>query len=123
VTSLPGNLPDGYSFVSGLAVDVVQNGQLVKDLPVGSGVRMDFPIPNASKSQFAILYWSDDDGDGTGEWLEISQQITEDKLSGTLLTNSEDELYKVIRDPKQATSTFYSILTTDKTGLFVLVTK
>lgn len=120
---LPANLPDGYSFVSGLAVDVLQNGQLVKDLPVSSGVQMDFPIPNGSKSQFAVLYWSDDDGDGKGEWLEISQQITQDKLSATLLVNAEDELYQVVQDPKQATNVFHSALTTDKTGLFVLVTK
>ena len=122
--SLPGKLPEGYSFVMGLDVDVLLNGQAIKELPVGSGIQFDFPVNDAPKDQFVVLYWSDDDGDGKGVWLEVSQEVAEDKLSEALLKNAEDELYRITRDSlNQADDIYYPIVTTEKTGIFVLVTK
>ena len=122
--SLPDNLPEGYSFVMGMDVDVLLNGQVIKELPVGSGVQIDFPINDTPKDQFVVLYWSDDDGDGEGVWLEVSQKVAEDKLSEALLKNVEDELYQITRDAlNQTDDIYYPIITTEKTGIFVLVTK
>jgi len=122
--SLPGKLPQGYSFVMGVDVDVLLNGQAIKELPVGSGIQFDFPVNDAPKDQFVVLYWSDDDGDGKGVWLEVSQEVAEAKLSEALLKNAADELYRITRDSlNQADDIYYPIVTTEKTGIFALVTK
>ncbi|HLO32203.1 MAG TPA: HYR domain-containing protein [Anaerolineales bacterium] len=111
---LPGKLPTGFSFVLGLNVDVLTNGQIIKNLPDNSGIEMDFPTYNQSQDQFAVLYWNG------SEWVEVSQQISIDKLSQTLTLSADDELYQLIQN---ATQVFYPTLTTDKTGIFVLVKK
>jgi hypothetical protein len=80
---------------------------------------MDLSLPDGSGDQFAVLYW--DDQDGNGEWIEISQQLNSDKISQILSTDSADELYHI---SATATDTnLYKILTTEKTGTFVLVKK
>ncbi len=111
---LPAKLPAGFSFVMGLKVDVLTNGQLLKELPDGSGIRMSFPLYNQSNDQFAVLYWNG------SEWVEISAQLSMDKISQTLTVNTGDELYQLTHS---VTDVFYPILTTGKTGIFVLVKK
>jgi len=119
---LPGRLPFGYTFVMGLNFDVLFNSQIVKDLPNGSGVEIDFPVTSTPKDQLVALYWSDDDGDGKGEWLEISQELTQDKIPQALVNNTEDELYR-IKDSTAQANLLYQIITAEKTGTFILVRK
>ena len=104
----------------GLDVDILSHGQFVKNLPKGTGIEMDFPFNKESRDKLAILYWNDPDGDGKGEWVNISQQLGKDKIRQALTTTSADELYKLI---PSATDTFYPSLTTDKTGIFILAKK
>jgi len=122
VGDLPDQLPAGYSFVMGLDVDVLSKGQLVKDLPAGSGVEIDYPVNKTSKDQFVVLYWSDENGDGKGEWLKISQELTLDKIPHALISDAKDELYR-INDSSLLAVPFYQIITTKKTGIFILVSK
>jgi len=120
--TLPSELPATYSFVQGLNVTVLFDGQVVKRLPVGTGVQLDFPIPANAQDQFAVLLWDDEDGDGKGEWLEVTQLIKDKDLSKTLLApDSKDELYQIV--PTETLKAFYRVLTTDKTATFVLVKK
>ena len=120
--TLPGALPASYSFVKGLNVTVLSQGQVVKHLPVGAGVQVDFPILANTQDQFAMLLWDDEDGDGKGQWLEVTQLINDKDVARTLLvTNAEDELYHIA--PTETLKAFYRILTTDKTATFVLVKK
>ena len=118
-SELPAKLPAGFSYVMGLDVDVLSNGQLLKNLPDGTGIELDFPI-SGQQSQFAVLYWNDPDGDGKGEWIEVSKELGKDKIFQALNTKSTDELYKLITS---ATDTFFPSLTTDRTGIFILVKK
>jgi hypothetical protein len=118
-TNLPGQLPTGASFVMGLDVLVLNKGQVIQSLPNGTGIQMDFPA--ASPDQYAVLYWNNEDGDSNGEWIEISQQINNDKISQVLSANPEDELYHI--SATASDSKLYKILTTEKTGIFVLVKK
>jgi hypothetical protein len=113
-SSLPAKLPVGFSFVRGLKLDVLTNGQSLQDLPDGSGVQVSFPLYNQSKDQFAVLYWNG------SAWVEISNQLSMDKISETLNLNNGDGLYQLIHS---TTDVFYPILTTGKTGTFVLVKK
>jgi hypothetical protein len=98
-SDLPANLPAGFSFVMGLQVDVLANGQIINDLPNGSGLELDFPFSQEAPNQFAVLYWSDEDGNGRGEWIEISMQINKKQIPNTLN------------------------IKTDKSGIFILVKK
>jgi len=117
---LPAKLPAGYSYLLGLKVDVLSQGQLVKNLPNGSGIEMDYPLYKESRDKLTLLYWNDPDGDGKGEWVEFKQQLGKDKIYQTLSLKSTDEFYKLITS---ATDPFNPTLTTDKTGIFILVKK
>jgi hypothetical protein len=117
---LPFELPDGYSYVKGLKVDILTAGQLLKELPANAGIEMDFPLNKQSRDQVAVLYWSDPDGDGQGNWIELTKQINFNKISELLGITTGDELYQLIQS---FTSSFYPTLTTEKTGIFILVKK
>ncbi len=106
--TLPSPLPEGYTLVAGVNVVVLKDGAPVNALPTGTGVQMD--LPSAEGSQYAYLYWKN------GSWVEISQVIQESELAQTLNSSSGgDQLYKIGSSGK--------ILTTDLTGIFLLVQK
>ena len=117
---LPAPLPSGFTYVKGLDVDILSRGQLVKNLPNGTGIEMDYPLNQQSRDKLALLYWNDPDGDGQGEWVTFTRQMVKDKIQQALSATSADEFYKLITT---ATDTFYPSLTTDKTGIFILVSK
>ena len=104
----------------GLKVEILSNGQIVKNLPNGTGIEMDYPLNKQSQDHLALLYWNDLDGDGKGEWAQVSKQLGKDKIFQTLSLKSTDEFYKLITS---AADTFSPNLTTDKTGIFILVKK
>ena len=120
-TNLPEPLPNGTSFVMGLDVLVLNQGQDIQSLPDEAGIEMDFSFPAGSQDQFSVLYWNDEDGDGNGEWIEISQQINSDELSQVLSADPADELYHIAQTTTD--DNVYKVLTTEKTGIFVLVKK
>jgi len=111
--NLPGALPEGYSFVMGLDLSLLSEDQAVEDLPNGTGIQFDFPLLEGSKDQFAVLHW---DGD---EWVKVSQQISNDKVAQFVSESSDNQLYQI----ETALETFYQVLTTNQTGIFVLVKK
>lgn len=117
---LPSMLPTGFTFVKGLKIEVFTNNQIITDLPDGSGIEMDYPLNKQPRDQFAVLYWSDPDKDGKGEWIEISNEADPQQISQLLITSANDELYKLLM---KTTNGIYPVLTTDKTGIFVLVKK
>jgi len=117
---LPAKLPAGFTYLMGLDVNILSKGQIVKNLPDGSGIEMDFPLNQQTLDKLALLYWDDPDGDGKGQWITVSKQLAKDKISQALTTKSSDELYKLIAS---AGDTFYPSLTTDRTGIFILVKK
>jgi hypothetical protein len=114
---LPAVLPNGFSFVMGLHVDLLQEGALLEELPAGSGIELDFPLYNQSLDQFAVLFWEDPDGDGQGQWVEVSEQIGPAEISQAFNASDGDGLYRLGAE----SDLFYQILTTQKTGVFVLV--
>jgi hypothetical protein len=119
-TELPAQLPAGFTYLMGLDVDILSHGQILKNLPKGTGIEMDYPLNKESREKLALLYWNDPDGDGQGEWVNFSQQLGRDKLPQALNTTSADELYKLLTN---AADTFYPSLTTDRTGIFILAKK
>jgi hypothetical protein len=117
---LPAPLPSGYSYVKGVSVEILTNGQVIQELPDGTGIEMDIPFFNASPERFILLYWKDPDGDAGGEWLEVSEPLSRDQIASALNAESANELYKLAT---AASDRFYPGLTTQKTGIFVLVRK
>ena len=117
---LPAPLPSGFTYVMGLDVDILNHGQSVANLPNGTGIELDYPLNKESRDKLAILYWNDPDGDGKGEWVTFTKQMVKEKILQALGATSDDELYKLITT---ATDRFYPSLTTDKTGIFILVKK
>ncbi|HKY54665.1 MAG TPA: HYR domain-containing protein [Anaerolineales bacterium] len=119
--TLPAQLPDQYSFVQGLNVLVFFEQEVIKALPTGTGVQLDFPIPANTQNQYAMLLWDDEDGDGMGEWLDVTQLVADKDLSKVMSADASDELYQIT--PTKTLEAFYRVLTTEKTGTFVLVKK
>jgi len=117
---LPAPLPTGSTFVKGLKIEIFTDGQIVDDLPGASGIEMDYPLNKQPRAEFAVLYWSDPDKDGKGEWIEITQQVSPQKISQLLATHADDELYQLLMNTANG---IYPVLTTDKTGIFILVRK
>ncbi|HSL43105.1 MAG TPA: HYR domain-containing protein [Anaerolineales bacterium] len=114
---LPGKLPAGFSFVMGLDVDILAAGQGLKALPTGAGIQMDFPLYQEARDQFMVLYWDE----AKAEWIEVSMELNTDKLSESLKVEKGEELYQLTGEG--LSNLFYQILTTDHTGIFVLVKK
>ncbi len=121
VDTLPAPLPLGSSFVQGLNVLVLFEQEVIKDLPTGAGVQLDFPISANTQDQFAVLLWDDENEDGIGQWLDVTQLIKDQELSKVLSADPNDELYELV--PTKTLETFYRVVTTEKTGTFVLVKK
>ena len=116
-SQLPAPLPEGFSYQLGVNVEILTNGEVLENLPDGAGIELDYPVNTTLIDQFAVLYWNDPDGDGQGEWVEITQPLDRSQLLQTLNIEAEDELYKLstfIGDQ------FYPVLTTDRTGIFIL---
>lgn len=64
LSDLPLTLPDGISFLSALTANVYLNGDLVKDLPVGS-LTADFVVPAGTSGELVVLHWNG------SAWVEL----------------------------------------------------
>lgn len=113
-STLPGDLPAGYSFVMGLDLDVLSDGQSLETLPPGTGVELDFPV--GATGEYAVLFWDE----AQGQWIEVSSPLDAGELAGALSSENGDGLYQLSED---VADLFFEVLTTNKTGIFVLVQK
>ena len=111
---LPGDLPAGFSYVAGLDVSVLADGEPLEALPDGAGIQMDFPI--GADGEYAVLYWDADNG----QWIEVAQELNSDEVSDALNGSDGEGLYQLVDN---VADLFLQILTTDKTGIFVMVQK
>ena len=106
---LPASLPEDSSFVLGLDLSILDEGQALKTLPVGAGVQLDFPV---AAGEYTVLFWDE----AAGEWVEVSSPLATGELAEAL---EGDGLFKLT----PSLADFLQILTTDKTGIFILVQK
>ena len=111
--SLPGALPNGYTLVKGLDVSILNGGKLIKPLPQNTGIQMGFPLPAGNASQYTVLHWNN------GQWEEITQPLSDAAIDNALATDALVELYSLTSTSNSSAQ----VLTTDLTGIFVLVKK
>jgi hypothetical protein len=111
VNTLPGNLPAGITFVAGLNVNVLDQGQVLDQLPAGAGIEMDFPT--GQSGQFAVFFW-----DGS-KWVEVTQSLNDADITKALSDDASNELYKLVSSDNGK----FKTLTTENIGTFVLVKK
>lgn len=72
-SGLPGDLPNGQAFISGLAINVLKDGEIVNPLPKDAKLTIGIQIPdNASNEDFVVMFW---DGE---KWVEVDFQQTAD---------------------------------------------
>jgi hypothetical protein len=111
--NLPGKLPNGLALVVGIDVQILSDGQVLETLPDGSGIQLDFLTGGDVEDEFAVLYW-----DGSN-WMEITQRASDDKVAGLVNFDAANELYQIGSSSEGS----YTVLTTEQTGIFVLVEK
>ena len=111
---LPASLPAGYSLLLGIELDILNDGQVLESLPDGAGIEFDFPL--RSTGMPAVLYWDET----ARQWVEISTSLERREIPEALLRTTGDELYRLVRNQG---SIIFPVLTTDQTGIFVLVSK
>ena len=111
LAGLPASLPNGYTFVKGLDVLVLKKGEALENLPDDTGIQLDFPSPGSS--EYALLFW-----DGT-QWSEIKETISDNQINTFITDASGNELFRI----GPTSSGLSKALTTELTGLFVLVKK
>ena len=109
--ALPAALPAGYSFVQGIDLEVLGDGQALNVLPENAGVEFHYPLPGAT--EFAVLFWN-----GTA-WVEITQAMNASNLANLLSTDAGSGLFKM----SSSNASSLNVLTTEMTGTFVLVAK
>ena len=108
--NLPGQLPNSFTFIAGVDVQILSDGQVLETLPDGSGIQLDFPT---SGDQCAVLYWNG------SAWIEITQKTSDDQLARLVESDAANELYQIESSGEGS----YKVLTTEQTGIFVLVKK
>jgi hypothetical protein len=90
-TGLPGNLPDGASFIQGISVNVLKDGAFVNPLPNDASITIEFPVPAGQEnSPFLAVVWNG------SKWVEVTGQKSADgfftitsNLPGTFLMISK----------------------------------
>jgi hypothetical protein len=69
---LPGSLPPGRTFVSGIDVGLTEQGAPVQAILDGGYITLTFPIPEGwEDASLAILYWDPTANGGAGGWAEL----------------------------------------------------
>lgn len=77
--SLPGALPAGTTFASGMTVSVMNGGTAVSTLPAGKVMVASFVVPpSLAGHTFSILYWNPALNGGLGGWAEVPATVTPD---------------------------------------------
>jgi hypothetical protein len=70
--ALPQSLSQGATFVNGITVTVLQDGNQVDPLPDGTSFLLGLPTPPDSEDKYGILFW-----DGN-KWTELNGQESDD---------------------------------------------
>jgi hypothetical protein len=124
---LPGSLPQGPVFVSGLQFGLQVGGVPVTVLTDGGSIKLAFKLPEDAKpsDHFAILYWDPSANGGAGGWTELPAYAAH--LDGSPLVfalhpgASPDDLMRIL----SGTRTLGGMVkaTVNFPGVFVLVKK
>jgi len=70
---LPGTLPNGQSFISGVSIEILEDGKAVNPLPDNASIVVEFSIPDGKKNgEFAILSWNG------AKWVEVDGNMNSD---------------------------------------------
>ncbi|MBK9008976.1 MAG: HYR domain-containing protein [Anaerolineae bacterium] len=112
-SALPAALPNGFTLVKGLDIAILNEGKLIKPLPQNTGIQMGFPLPTSDASKYTVLHWNN------GQWEEITQPLSDGAIDNALATDAPLELYSLTSSSNSAAQ----VLTTELTGVFVLVEK
>jgi len=68
--SLPGELPEGYTFTAGLTLELFRGGAQIEELEDGT-LQVSFVLPEEVEGELVILYWDAE----AGEWVEITDFV------------------------------------------------
>ncbi|HMB25481.1 MAG TPA: hypothetical protein VKP08_21710, partial [Anaerolineales bacterium] len=90
--NLPGALPDGYSFVMGVDLDILSDGEVIAALPNGAGIQFDFPLLGESRDQFAVLTWNG------SEWIDVPAQGSDDQNVYQVTTTSQTGIFILVKE-------------------------
>ncbi|MCX6068795.1 MAG: hypothetical protein NT121_24100, partial [Chloroflexi bacterium] len=112
--SMPGNLPDSNSFVGGINLTILQDGNPVNVLPDGAIIILSFEIPaGMSGESLALLYWDS----AAGAWVEKSATVEDGKLvafnieaPGTFVVVNKKVTAQTDPQPVTGSSDFYSLV-------------
>ena len=119
---LPGDLPQGDTFVSGMDANVVLNDQSLTLLPAPTTVafKLTDELKNAT---LAILYWDSTANSGAGDWVEMPQRAFVSPGVDMIYSLHTPTDGNLILEGMHQTSEGYYQVNVNFTGTFILVKK
>jgi hypothetical protein len=79
-SELPGALPVGSKFISGIGIVLLQNGSPVNAMPADTNITLSFDVPSGLTAEtLAVLYWDS----AASAWVEKSVKVTDGKVTLT----------------------------------------
>jgi hypothetical protein len=114
--SLPGVLPAGSKYVSGLDIALTLNGSVINTLPAGTTSTLSFDVPSGTTGEsLVILYWDP----AANAWVEKSVTIENGKV---ILAIDMPGTYVLVDKSTTTSMKDNTHVVTTLNGLFLAVT-
>lgn len=120
-TALPDALPSGFTYISALSLEILQNSKPVQVIAEGGFVKVSFVAPAVQEdNMYSVLYWDN------GTWIQLNEFMLDENGNVQVVElnpDAPDDTRKILGGVRVATTSAPARVevTTNFPGIFVLV--